>query len=302
MKKKNDYYTHFLKFMAWKLKKTELELSTELNGGIPELSVLLSIDADEVAAYFNLKAYGTEHPHPDTPPICRSSTLEYLKKSLSFYMPRKAQRWDDIRQDGNPTRSDIINSIIKGVNTQQVRKNGVKSKSMRPLDHDEFLSLLIVNLKNNTTTLRTTWLKLLCHSIWTLQFHIIGRCDDMVNLKIRDIKGHDIHEFALVIQMVWSKNILEERDSPSQIILGSTDERLCPILSLAVYLGLMCIERNVSRLDSSCSLFMGYGGKNGLETSRLQTSTIRKHLKDCLSKYYEINTSNYIHCNIVLYK
>ena len=36
--------------------------------------------------------------------------------------------------------------------------------------------------------------------------------------------------------MCWSKNVLEERDAPDQIILGSADPDFCVLLSLAVHL------------------------------------------------------------------
>jgi hypothetical protein len=36
--------------------------------------------------------------------------------------------------------------------------------------------------------------------------------------------------------MRWSKNITEERDAPEQIILGSIDPRICPLLNLATFL------------------------------------------------------------------
>ncbi|KAG9401589.1 hypothetical protein AC1031_009456 [Aphanomyces cochlioides] len=36
--------------------------------------------------------------------------------------------------------------------------------------------------------------------------------------------------------MRWSKNILEERDAPEQVVFGSADPHLCPLLKLAIHI------------------------------------------------------------------
>ena len=42
---------------------------------------------------------------------------------------------------------------------------------------------------------------------------------------------------SLSSKIKWSKNILEERGSPEQIIMGSADPLVCPLLNLAsIYL------------------------------------------------------------------
>ena len=42
--------------------------------------------------------------------------------------------------------------------------------------------------------------------------------------------------FKLKSKMQWSKNVLEERESPDQIIIGSIDANYCVLLGLALHL------------------------------------------------------------------
>jgi hypothetical protein len=42
--------------------------------------------------------------------------------------------------------------------------------------------------------------------------------------------------FTLLAKMCWSKNVLEERDAPDQIVIGAMDRRYCILLALGIYL------------------------------------------------------------------
>ena len=70
-----------------------------------------------------------------------------------------------------------------------------------------------------------------------LQFHLIGRTDDICNLETKDLREHEeFPGFALQTKVAWSKNVNEERDCPDQIILGANDPDFCTLISLAGYL------------------------------------------------------------------
>lgn len=71
------------------------------------------------------------------------------------------------------------------------------------------------------------------------QYHLIARGDDISNFRLLDVKGHSdarYQYFALQTQVRWSKNVLEERDCPDQLFLGSMNTDFCLLLALAVYL------------------------------------------------------------------
>ena len=71
-----------------------------------EADHLASVTADDVAAFFNFRAFGTSTPTLDDKPTkCRSNSLEYWKKSISFFMPLKNHKWNELTKQGNPTKS-----------------------------------------------------------------------------------------------------------------------------------------------------------------------------------------------------
>ncbi|ETM43546.1 hypothetical protein L914_11065 [Phytophthora nicotianae] len=76
------------------------------------------------------------------PTHARSSTLEFYKKAISSFMPRLTIPWDNVRHEGNPTRSEAVNQLIKTVKRFEVRREGVLSSARRPIEYDEFRDLL----------------------------------------------------------------------------------------------------------------------------------------------------------------
>jgi len=173
-------------------------------------------------------------------------------------MPRQNQVWDDIRGEGNPTRAIIINDLIKRVMKSEVRKQGKASHARRPITLDEFYNILRICRMNRLYRLS---------GVLTLQWQMIGRVDDMMKLGRKEVSANLEHTCALTVQMRWSKNIREERESPRQIVLGSFDDRLCALLNLAVYLE----HENVSEEN-------GFLFGNGIDGDR----SIRSALKGVL--------------------
>jgi len=51
-----------------------------------------------------------------------------------------------------------------------------------------------------------------------------------------DVKAHLRWNFALQQQISWSKNVMEERDCPDQILMGVMDPHFCTLLLLGAYL------------------------------------------------------------------
>ena len=53
---------------------------------------------------------------------------------------------------------------------------------------------------------------------------------------MNDILPNPDFPFALKCQFKWSKNIVEERQTPQQILLGAMDEDFCVLCALGIYL------------------------------------------------------------------
>jgi hypothetical protein len=72
--------------------------------------------------YLANKACGTLEPgHDDLPEKCRSTTIKYHKKAISLYMPRRNMVWNEVQKEGNPTKSQAVNNLIKEIERQGKR-------------------------------------------------------------------------------------------------------------------------------------------------------------------------------------
>ena len=141
-------------------------------------------------------------------------------------------QWNSQARTGNPTMSKAVNKLIATIKKHEVRKQGKTSNAKRDLKRPEFKKTLelLSNDNNNVYRIKIpTMLK--------LQFHLIGRTDDICNMETKDLREHEeFPDFALQTKVAWSKNVNEERDCPDQIILGANDPDFCSLISLAGYL------------------------------------------------------------------
>ena len=71
-------------------------------------------------------------------------------------------------------------------------------------------------------------------ALW--QYHLIGRVDDVANFKTADPRGHGDYDFCLKTRVRWSKNVMEERQCPPQILFGALDPTFCLLFNFGNYL------------------------------------------------------------------
>ena len=194
---------------------------------------LASITADDVVHFLNFKAYGTPEPGPnDFPKLCRSSTLHYKKKAISYFMPRQNMQWDDVAHRGNPTKSTAVNKVIVEVKKHEVRGTGVPTSARRAVEWQEYIDVLTATRRIFSSGNPDAMIRLL--AILTLQWHFIARLDDCMQLATTTVLYNYSAPFTLYIKMVWSKNIRSERESPTQILLAAMNPLVCCLLNLAV--------------------------------------------------------------------
>ncbi len=102
-----------------------------------------------------------------------------------------------------------------------------------PVRHDDlFYSLLV--LIRHLFAASDMWFFLT--AVFCLQWQIIGRIDDVMKLAKRSLLFNPREPSTLNVKMTWSKNIREERESPTQILFGAMDPIVCPLLNLAAWL------------------------------------------------------------------
>ena len=228
---------------------------------------LLEIRPNDIKRYLTMKAY--KDPYPNIvggarPIHARSDSLYYMKKALSRYMPYRTANW--VNGQGNPTKSDIVNDMIKEVKKFEVRGEGAPSNAKRPLKQSEFRKTLSLFRAQGDWNHRWRY-PMMC--LW--QFNLIGRVDDVVHFKLTDPRGHNDFDFALKTKVRWSKNVMEERQCPPQILLGSMDPLFCIHLNLGLYL-----EETLSRNPDQVYLFTDATGNNAAVNLK---QTYRKRLE-----------------------
>jgi hypothetical protein len=69
-------------------------------------------------------------------------------------------------------------------------------------------------------------------NVLILQWHLIGRIDDMMKLKFDRLSVSTNQPGTACLKVEWPKNIQEERDSPEQILIGANSAHLCSLLVL----------------------------------------------------------------------
>jgi hypothetical protein len=86
---------------------------------------LRALTPQDVVRWMNLRAFGSPDPPSDAnPTLARSASLAYWKKAISFFMPNRLIVWVSGRNEGNPTRSIEVNSLIK-----RIKKRKFESKA-----------------------------------------------------------------------------------------------------------------------------------------------------------------------------
>jgi hypothetical protein len=194
---------------------------------------LFQLTPEHVYAFCANKVYGTPTPTAgiDKPTLGRATTIEFAKKAISFFMPNRLMPWNEQTRSGNPTRSTAVNDLIKAVKKQEVRKEGKKSSARRPMALVEFVAM-IERFRNDPLDLCKHTLA----AYFIFQCNMVARVDDVAHFRFEDLTASVEYPFTLQSKMCWSKNVLEERDAPEQIIFGANDPTFCVLLALGIHL------------------------------------------------------------------
>ena len=135
---------------------------------------LTELTAQDVSDWMNYHAFGNTIPTEDDNPIhARSSSMYYWKKALSHFMPNKNMQWNEMSGTGNPTKSQIVNNVIKHVRKFKTHCQGAASQARQTLQASEYKAI-IKELSKDDDIIGE-------HSVLALtafQFHVIGQIDD----------------------------------------------------------------------------------------------------------------------------
>ncbi|ETI41600.1 hypothetical protein F443_13181 [Phytophthora nicotianae P1569] len=125
----NHYKPELVKFMPY---KDNVSYRKDRTFTVDEL---LRITPEDLCGWMNEQTYGDPEPSDDMRTMHRRSTiLEFTKKATSSFMPRINLTWGPVTERGNPTRSDVVNKLIKGVKNFKVRREGSEFKARWPVE------------------------------------------------------------------------------------------------------------------------------------------------------------------------
>ena len=185
---------------------------------------LLELKPQHIRDFMAKKAYKKvefSHEDGDRPIHARSSSLEQVKKGVSFFMPNNHPHW--CNGQGNPTKSEVLTKLINDIKLMEVRGEGAPTKAKRAFSAAEFIKELeMMRRHGGEKKCFNHQVKYIAMCLW--QYHLIGRSDDVAHFQISSPKGHDLFPFALKTKVQWSKNVRDEQRCPDQILLGSGDE------------------------------------------------------------------------------
>ena len=96
----------------------------------------------------------------------------------------------------------------------------------------EYEQLIEIATQNQNSEIGT-WLA----AFNAFQYNLIARVDDTSKWRAPDLQPFDEFEnYGITARLCWSKNVMEERDAPTQILFGAMDWRYCTLSNLAPWL------------------------------------------------------------------
>ena len=111
------------------------------------MAELMQIIPREIYNFMCLKAYEKiDPPQEDNPTRCGCSSLDYIKKSLSYFTMPKTRMplylemvsvFNPEKGMGNPTKSRLVNGLIKAVLVKETKGLGKDSKADRRFSTDK---------------------------------------------------------------------------------------------------------------------------------------------------------------------
>ena len=224
---------------------------------------LLAVTPERLMEYLLLKIYHDSDANPDVdPPIYyRTNTIKSWKKAWSYFMVNKNVPWNEVARQGNPTRCTQIGSLIKAMKKMETARRGVPSKARRALTSQEYEQIIEFAASNQNSEIGT-WLA----AFNAIQYNLIGRVDDTAKLRSPDVKPFEQYpNYGITARLCWSKNVMEERDAPTQILFGAMDWRYCALSNLAPWL-----EHHFTLNPEDNAYYFGIEGKqdpNSIKTS-----------------------------------
>ena len=235
-----DYKRVLVRFMAWLHGKPVSFGSSSIlfnsndvyptNHEFPT-NELLAITPEDIVRWMSLMAYHNTNPMKEDHPVyATKNSLKYTKKAISHFMIHTHIQWNEITKFGNPTRSKKVNALIQLVGKMETRDLGKASNADRAFEYEEVNKVMKLLSKSERKSSPVEHAMYTC--MFTYQCHFIARIDDVSKSKKQWLSAHPEHPYCIMGRLPWSKNVLEQRDSPWQIIVGGDEWNVAPLCNL----------------------------------------------------------------------
>ena len=195
---------------------------------------LLEVVPEDIYRYFKHRAYGNAEANEDqdNPTEARSNAIKYWKKAISYFMPNNLMPYNEIGNVGNPTRHAKINKLIGKIKKKEAARLGRKSLARRALYASEF-----ENAIEKMESYSDDEIACFMSGCFKFQYNMIARVDDSAKFRSPDMKVfHQYPDYGIIARLCWSKNVLDERDAPDQVLFGAMDHRYCALVGLGIWL------------------------------------------------------------------
>jgi hypothetical protein len=94
---------------------------------------LAAITPAELMRYLNHRCFGNETPPLDANPVgCRSSSILFWKKAISYFMPNRLLAYNELSNQGNPTRSREVNEFDQKSQKERSSQTGCAIQCAAP--------------------------------------------------------------------------------------------------------------------------------------------------------------------------
>jgi len=111
-------------------------------------------------------------------------------------MPNKLHQWNLVSGTGNPTRSIVVNNLVRRVRKQECHKQGKESQACHDMLPAEFEQVIEITEGDGNQQNRYLY-----SAFFRFQVHLIARVDNVFKIYVADICLHPNFPFALVTKL-----------------------------------------------------------------------------------------------------
>lgn len=278
-----QYKRQLVRFMSWKDGKPYTVGPTKII--FDEIDVyptnhdfttdeLLAITPEDIVKWFSLKAYHNVNPSKEDRPLyATQNSLNYTKKALSYFMVHSLPQWNDVTRIGNPTKSKKVNALVRLVGKMETRDQGKKSNADRAFEYQEVAEVMKIFSTPEGSSIDNA----MYACMFAYQIHFIARIDDVSKSKKQWLSFHPDHPYCLMGRLPWSKNVMEQQDSPWQIIVGENEWRIDVLLRFALYLEMACASKFNAESDFT---FCAHHGDTPKRTKSRASAALKRRAID----------------------